>query len=106
MSMEMYFLRWSARCSRLEEIRNNVIRKKMNIKNSFLDYRRYKQLNWYGQVQRMYEERLPRKFLEWKTMKGKTSKFVDAEVTTGMRERGELTTWNEATEKVGEEKLS
>ena len=37
-SMEMYFLRRSAICSRLEKIKNNVIREKMNIKNSFLDY--------------------------------------------------------------------
>ena len=46
----------------------------MDNKNSVLDYIRYKQLNWYGHVQRMEEERLP-----WKTKKGKTSKFVDAD---------------------------
>ena len=28
----------------------------MNIKNSVLDYMRYKQLNWYGLVQRMDHE--------------------------------------------------
>ena len=44
------------------KIRNNVIREKMNIKNSVLDYRRHKQLNWYGQLQRMNKERLPQKF--------------------------------------------
>ena len=42
-SMEMDLLRRSARCSRLEKIRNNVIRGKMKIKNSVLDYIRYKQ---------------------------------------------------------------
>ena len=36
----------------------------MNFKNSVLDYVRYKQLNWYGHVQRMNIERLPRKLLE------------------------------------------
>ena len=50
MSMEMDFLRRSARCSRLEKIRNNVIREKMNIKNSVLYYIRYKEFNWYGHV--------------------------------------------------------
>ena len=65
MSMEMDFFRRSARCSILEKIRNNVIREKMNIKNSVLDYIRYKQLNWYGHVQRMNEEKLPRTILEW-----------------------------------------
>ena len=44
---------------------NNVIREKMNIKNSVLGYIRYKQLNWYGHVQKMDEERLPQKILTW-----------------------------------------
>ena len=57
-------LRRSARCSRLEKNRNNAIKEKINIKNSVLDYIRYKQLNWYSHVQRMDEERLPRKILE------------------------------------------
>ena len=38
MSMEMDFLRRSDRCSRLEKIRKTVIREKMNIKNSVLNY--------------------------------------------------------------------
>ena len=57
MSMEMDFLRGLARCSRLEEIRNNVIREKNIVKNSVLDYIRYKQLNWYDHGQRMDQER-------------------------------------------------
>ena len=40
--MEINFLRRSARRSRLEKIRNNVIREKMNIKYSVLDYIRKK----------------------------------------------------------------
>ena len=40
------------------------MRKKNNIKNSVLDYIRYKQLNWYGHVRRMNEEKLSRKILE------------------------------------------
>ena len=42
MLMEMDILRRSARYSRLEKIRNNFIREKMNITNSVLDYIRYK----------------------------------------------------------------
>ena len=38
MSMEMDFLRRSARHSRFEKIRNNVIRKEMNVQNSVIDY--------------------------------------------------------------------
>ena len=33
--------------------------------NWMSDYIRYKQLNWYGHVQRMNEGRLPLKILEW-----------------------------------------
>ena len=64
MSMEMDFLGRSARCSRLEKIRNNVIKGKMNIKNSifFCFFIRYKQLNWYGHMQRMDEEGYLEKF--------------------------------------------
>ena len=41
MSMEMDFLRRSARHSRLEKIRNTIIRKEMNVKNSVIDYVTY-----------------------------------------------------------------
>jgi hypothetical protein len=64
--MKIDFLRKSVRFSRLQKKnRNNVTREKINIKNSVLDYMRYKQLNWCGHVQRMDQERLPRKNLEW-----------------------------------------
>ena len=62
----------------------------MNIKDSVLDYIRYKQLNWYGHVQRM--ERLPRSILEWcppgRRRKGRPRNSWMQEVTTGMSERG------------------
>ena len=64
----------------------------MNIKNSVLDYITYKQLNWYGHVQRMDQERLPRRILEWcppgRRRKGRPRKSWMQEVTTGMREQG------------------
>ena len=51
-----------ARYFRLEKKnRNNVIREKINIENSVLDDTRY---NWYDHVQRMDQERLPRRILE------------------------------------------
>ena len=46
MSMEMDFLRKSARISRLENNRNNVIKEKMDIKNSVLDYIQTIKLVW------------------------------------------------------------
>ena len=64
----------------------------MNIKNSVLDYIRYKQLNWYGRMQRMDQERLPRRILEWCTpgrrRRGRIRNSWMQEVTTRMRERG------------------
>ena len=57
-----------------------------------LDCIRYKQLNWYSHVQRIDEERLPRKILEWcplgKRRKGRPRKSWMQGVTTGMREKG------------------
>jgi hypothetical protein len=54
----------------------------MSIKNCVLDYIRYKQLNWYGHVQRMVQERLPRRILEWcppgRRRKGRPRNFLNA----------------------------
>ena len=64
----------------------------MNIKNSILDYIRYKQLNWYGHVQRVDQEGLPRRILEWcppgRRRKGRPWNSWMQEVITGIRERG------------------
>ena len=55
-----------------------------------VDYIRYKQLNWYDHVQRMDQERLPRKILEWcpPGRKGRPRNSWMQEVTNGMRELG------------------
>jgi hypothetical protein len=45
----MDFWRLSARISRKDKIRTNVIKKKMNVTRSLLDYIKTKQLQWYGQ---------------------------------------------------------
>ena len=80
----------------------------MNIKHCILDYIRYKQLNWYDHVKRMDEERLPRKMLEWcppgRRRRERPRNSWMQEVATGMRERGELTTWSGSTGRVGEGK--
>ena len=44
---------------RNRKIRNNVVREKLNVIHFVLDYIRYRQLNWYGHVQRMDEDRFP-----------------------------------------------
>jgi len=69
-----------------------ILLEKKSIKNSVLDYIRYKQLNWYGHVQRMDQERLRIRILEWcppgRRRKGRPQNVWILEVTTGMRERG------------------
>ena len=108
MSTEMDFLKRSTRFSRLEKIRNNVIREKMNIKNSVWDYIIYIQLNWYVHVQRLDHERLPRRIQngayledeEWEDLEICGCRSLQRE-----RERGELATWNGSTGRGGERKL-
>ena len=57
----MDFWRRSARISRKDKIRNNIIKQKMNVTWSILEDIKTKQLKWYGHVQRMEERRLPKK---------------------------------------------
>jgi hypothetical protein len=62
----MDFWRRSARISRKDKIRNNVIKEKMNVTRSLLDDVKTKQQQWCGHVQRMEEGRLPKGALEWR----------------------------------------
>ena len=72
-SIGMDFWRRSARNSRKDEIRNNIIKQKMNVTRSLLDDIKTKQLQWYGHVQRMEEGRLPGRSYEMaSTRKTKT----------------------------------
>ena len=64
-SKEIDFWRRSARISRKDKIRNAIIKQKMNVTRSVLDDIKTKQLKWYGHVQRMEEERLPKKVMKW-----------------------------------------
>ena len=61
----MDFWRRSARISRKDKIRNNVIKQKMNVARSLLEDIKTKQLKWYGHVRRMEERRLPKKVMKW-----------------------------------------
>ena len=60
-STEMDFWRRSARISKKDKIRNNIIKQEMNVTRSLLEDIKTKQLKWYGHVQRMEEGRLPKK---------------------------------------------
>jgi hypothetical protein len=74
--------RRSARISRKDKIRNNIIKQKMNVTRSLLDDIKTKQLQCYGYVQRMEEGRLPKEVMKWRP--------------TGTRKRGRpKLTWAE-----------
>ena len=49
----------------LVEIRNTIIKQKMNVTRSLLDDINTKQLKGYGHVQRMEEGRLPKQAVKW-----------------------------------------
>jgi len=61
----MDFWRRSARISRKDKIRNAIITQKMNVARSLLDNIKTKRLQWYGNVQRMEEGRLPKEVTKW-----------------------------------------
>ena len=60
-------LRRSARKSRLERIKNEYIKETMGVKEKteIIDIIEKKRLQWYGHVQRMPEERIPKLIMEW-----------------------------------------
>lgn len=64
-AMEMDFWRRSAGKSRLDKVRNDEIRRIMEIRSSIVEEIERKQLIWFGHVNRMPEERWPKKILTW-----------------------------------------
>jgi len=64
-STEMDFWRRSARISRKDKIRNNIIKQKMNVTTPLLEDIKTQQLKWYGHVQRMVDGTLPKKVMKW-----------------------------------------
>jgi hypothetical protein len=62
---EMDGLRGYSRISRKDKIRNTTLRQKIGKIESIITEIEQKQLTWYGDVQRMAEERLHRVALRW-----------------------------------------
>jgi hypothetical protein len=67
LSAEMDVLTRSARKSRIERIKNELINKIMGVKEKpdIIDIIERKRLQWYGQVKRKQEEKLPKLIMEW-----------------------------------------
>ena len=95
----MDFLRHSARNSKLDKIRNETVRQKMNTKTSVLDFIKYRQLEWYGHVRRMADDKLPLRILEWNPLGrqkwGWPRKTWISDITHTMQKKGlEELDWN------------
>ena len=58
-------LRRSSRISRKERIRNVTMRQQIGLEETIIKETEQNQLTWYGHVQRMAEERLPKIALKW-----------------------------------------
>jgi hypothetical protein len=67
LSTEMDVLRISARKSRIERIKSEQIKEITGVKGkpNIIDIIEKKRLQWYGHVNRMQEERLPKQMIEW-----------------------------------------
>ena len=67
---EMDFWRRAAGKSKLDRVRNERIQNIMGVKHRISEDIKINQLRWYGHVQRMEENRIPKKILNW-TPQGK-----------------------------------
>ena len=73
------------------------------LKNSVVDYVRYKQLTWYGYIRRMQEERILRRVWELcapgRRGRGRPRDTWMQEIMTGMKTKGlEQEDWNDREE--------
>ena len=62
---EMDFWRRSAGITRRDHVRNERVHEIMDAKQTIVHEIMTKQLVWYGHVQRMADDRLPKKVLDW-----------------------------------------
>ncbi|XP_030751261.1 uncharacterized protein LOC115878795 [Sitophilus oryzae] len=79
----MYYLRRSARVSKLDRVRNVEIRAKMDATQTIVDRVEQRGLKWFGHLLRMEHQRWPYRIYSWST--------------PGKRKRGRpRRSWNEA----------
>lgn len=65
LALEMDFWRRSSGFSRLDHVRNETIRRTMQVEESILDAIETKQLRWYGHLERMADTRWPKRIWNW-----------------------------------------
>ena len=87
----MNALRRSSRISREDRIRNVTIRQQIGLEETIIKENEQNQLTWYGYVQRMAEERLPKITLKWlpklNTARGRPNKNRMEGIKKAMNER-------------------
>ncbi|PSN48045.1 hypothetical protein C0J52_09109 [Blattella germanica] len=69
-TVELDYMRRCLQLTREDRVRNEVVRERMGISCSLTKTLENKSLQWYGHVERMSEERWPKKILQW-SPKGK-----------------------------------
>ncbi|KAK4876924.1 hypothetical protein RN001_009430 [Aquatica leii] len=75
MAVEMDHLRRSARKPRLEHVRNDEIRRTMEVTETIIERIEKRSLKWFGHILRMEENKWPKRLFAWKpTGKNKKSR--------------------------------
>src|SRR5215475_8344035 len=64
-ALEMDFWRQACGVSRLEHVRNDEIKRRVQRNKDIMDTINMKKIIWYGHVQRMPGERWPKRMLDW-----------------------------------------
>lgn len=81
-TLEMDFWCRSAEISKGDRIRNERVREIMNVETTILEeINQRKQLYWYGHVQRMSDERIPKQVLNWVPIERKTKRRGRLKIT-------------------------
>ena len=70
----LFFALQISRISRKDRIRNVTIRQQIGLEETIIKEIEQNQLTWYGYVQRMAEERLPKIALKWMPKQESTRK--------------------------------
>ncbi|CAG9827936.1 unnamed protein product [Diabrotica balteata] len=96
--MEMNYWRRCCQLTRRERVRNTEIRERMGIDIDILV--ECKRLKWYGHVERMNDQRWPKRMLQWiptnRRKKGRPRRSWRQEVKGAMEDRGlQVDDWND-----------
>lgn len=91
-ALEMDYWRRSCGVSRLEHITNEEIRRRMEVDGTIIDTIENKRLLWYGHMQRMTNERWPKRVWDWvppnRRKRGRPRRSWNMDVQEAMTARG------------------